>query len=120
MTTCTPECDAEKAVLVEALERVLGFLRHYSTYKKDEVVKDEFAYDRLVQHMQEETTRWVSVVEDTLADTSSAALLAQGEGAGIETLREMAHAFYEGGRPITKEQLDAFCAVGGEEKEWAR
>ncbi|KKM62247.1 hypothetical protein LCGC14_1523710, partial [marine sediment metagenome] len=43
---------------------------------------------------------------------------AQGkETADIETLREMVHAFYEGGRPITKEQLDAFCAVGGEEKE---
>jgi len=53
---------------------------------------------------------------DALADTSPAAvaLLAQGERltTDIETLREMAHDFYEGGRPITKEQLDAFCAVG--------
>jgi hypothetical protein len=30
----------------------------------------------------------------------------------IETLREMAHDFFEGGKPVTKEQLDAFCAVG--------
>ena len=52
-------------------------------------------------------------LQDALADTSPAALLAQGELAkDIETLREMAHDFYEGGRPITTEQLDAFCAVG--------
>ena len=30
----------------------------------------------------------------------------------IETLREMAHDFYESGRPITYKQLTAFCAVG--------
>lgn len=30
----------------------------------------------------------------------------------IETLREIAHEFFEGGKPITREQLDDFCAVG--------
>ncbi len=93
-------CDAEKAVLVEALRAARCFFGPIEC-------KDIYP---------EVLGRWCKRCV-ALADTSPA-LLAQGkETAGIETLREMVHAFYEGGRPITKEQLDAFCAVGGEEKE---
>ena len=98
MTTCTPECEAEKALLVEALDK-MG-CSYNITYPCLTALKDY-------------PSSWCLRCR-ALADTSPA----QGkETADIETLREMVHAFYEGGRPITKEQLDAFCAVGGEEKE---
>ena len=99
MTTCTPECDAEKAALVEAVKE------NAETFHATHAAEGEF--ETCMDVMCESNRA-------ALADTSPA----QGkETADIETLREMVHAFYEGGRPITKEQLDAFCAVGGEEKE---
>ena len=30
----------------------------------------------------------------------------------IERMREMAHLWFEGGRSVNKDQLDAFCSIG--------
>ena len=116
MTTCTPECEAEMVVLVEALERTGKWKRlsQPDGYLMCAVcctgMRCECGPNEHIP--RESCPNCLGESGSLFADTSSAALLAQGEGAGIETLREMAHAFYEGGRPITKEQLDAFCAVG--------
>ncbi|KKK88531.1 hypothetical protein LCGC14_2742270 [marine sediment metagenome] len=101
MTTCT-----------EALsEQELKALRLTASHPA-EVVD---ANGEVIGEMPNSLERRLLATVDALA--AREAVLVGALQADIETLREMAHDFYEGGRPITKEQLDAFCAVGGEEKE---
>jgi hypothetical protein len=111
----TETCDAEKAVLVRALQDVLGFLRHYSTYEKDEVAKDEFAYDRLVQHMQQENKSWASAVELALADIPSAAAALLAQGVTLAAVKE----YCEKGRSLGDDDVasEVLAIIKGETED---
>ena len=108
MTKCS---DAEKAALVEtqqernaAVESYEG-MRHSWYTEHNALLEAQGKLEAIAALARQGQYVWVSAL-DRISP-------AQGkETADIETLREMVHAFYEGGRPITKEQLDAFCAVG--------
>ena len=70
MTKCTPTCDAEKAVLVEALERERDHWRAALTaWKGSETIDIDYS----------SALRNESGLTRILANTSPSALLAQGE-----------------------------------------
>ena len=72
MTKCTPTCDAEKAVLVEALERERDHWRAALTaWKGSETIDIDYS----------SALRNESGLTRILANTSPSALLAQGEQA---------------------------------------
>ena len=81
MTTCTPECEAEKAVLVEALKRVRHSLSPnelaVEAIKSEDPQHSHFTAGALMTRNL--TYEVIIAIDDALADTSPAALLAQGE-----------------------------------------